>query len=464
MRPPSTARTAAFLLLASLIVAPILPACATVGYAEARNEDVPLKRGREEVPQDQGALARVFQDGTTLTVTAARACDIRETATVRRTARRDRINASPTLDWVLGGLGVGAVGAGAIVYADASKVHPRDDTSREYNPVGPDNARLAGGALVVAGAALASVALVDAVRTSGEEQETSVVELPGETVSRSVRCKRHPLVGAPVALALPGAKAPIPSGQTDAAGKLTVRLEQVLQDDSAAGATGEASVLVAGAKAGTISLAPLQFAVEEAAWKGLYKEGCSNPQSVDACKPVEDFLRRHPDGKHAQEARLLLGEAAPAIQGRRDEEAWRGVDPDACSEPKELSSVELACSLVRRYLADFPQGAHAAAARAALKKGEPLAAKQRRKAEQEAEKELAEEERRRKEEERKEKAEERKAKAEEQRRARKLRECVRSKCNALCKMKCPYSQSCREGCVELCVSSDQVSHLCEDPE
>jgi len=390
MRPPSTIRVGLFRLLSAAISGGIgLPGCATVGLSEARNEDVPLERGRQEVPREKGAVARVSQTGTTLIVAVTRVCDVRETRTVRRTARRDRVNSNPTVDWVFGGMGLVAIGAGTGIYLDASNVHPRDDTSRQYNPVGPDSARVLGGALVVTGAALASVAVVDIVRTSGEEQETNVVELPGEIVDRGVPCKSRPLVGVEVALRL-DEDTRVPIGRTDEVGRLTVKLDESLEETALSGAN--ARVVVGGRRAGDISLAPLRLALEEAAWKGLYKEGCTNPQSLDACNAVEDFLRRYPDGKHAQEARLLLGEAAPQLQRRRDAEAWKGVDPDACAKPKELSSVEQACASVRKYLDDFPNGEHAETARAALKKGEPLVEKQRKKAEREAARQRAAEE------------------------------------------------------------------------
>jgi hypothetical protein len=454
MSPPRAIRAGLLRLLVTGLCAAVgLPACATVGLSEARNEDVPVKRGRQEVPRDAGAAARVSQAGTALTVSVSRVCDVRETRTVRRTARRDRVNASPAADWVLGGLGVAAIGAGVGVYVDASNVHPRDDSSRQYNPVGADNARLLGGALVVTGAALASVAVVDVVRTSGEEEETTVVELPGETVDRGVPCKGRPLVGVDIALGLGDGKS-LPIGRTDETGRLTVKLDEALQDSVLSGT--KVPVLVGGKKAGEISVRPLRVALEEAAWKALYKEGCSNPQSLDACKAVEDFLQRYPDGKHAQRARLLLGEAAPALLKRRDEEAWKGVDPEACAKPKDLSTVERACAVVRKYLDEFPKGEHADAARAALKTGEPLVAKQRRREEQEATREAAEEERQQK-------AAERKERAEAEKAARKLRECIRRKCAAICKMKY-WSQSSRDGCVELCVGSDQVTYMCEGAE
>lgn len=444
-------------LLAQLLLGLSVCGCATVGYGDARNHDVVLKRGRQEVPREQGAVARVAQDGAELTVEVARACDVRETSTVRRTARRDRVNASPAVDWVFGVAGVTAIGVGVGVLADASKVAPHDQSSRQYNPVGPGNARLVGAGLIAAGVALGSVAVVDLVRTSGEEQETSVVEVPGDTIKRGVACKRRPLVGVPVSLALGGDGTPIPLGRTDDQGDLTVDLDDALEGDALVGATGEAAVLVAGAKAGAVSLGPVRVALEAADWKGLYKEGCSNPHAVDACKPVEDFLRKYPGGKHAEDARRVLREAAPAIQHIRDEKAWSGVAPDACSKPRDLTQVEAACAAVRQYLDGFPNGEHAEAARAALKSGEPLVARQRRKAEQEAAREQAREQR-------EEKAAEAKEKAEEAAAARKLKACVQRKCTAICSVRCPYSTSCRSGCIELCVSSDQVNYMCGDSE
>lgn len=457
MRPRPTFPSSTIRLLAGVLIGVTGTGCAAVGYSNPRNEDAPIKSWRQEVPRERGAVARVTQDGASLTVSVARACDVRETAKVRRTTRRDRVNASPAVDWVFGVAGVGAAGAGVAVLLDASKVAPNDQTSRQYNSVGPGNARLIGAGLIAAGVALGSVVVVDLVRTHGEQRETSVVDVPGETVDRGVPCKQRPLVGVPVALALPGGSGPVSLGHTDEHGKLTVQLDKALPGDAPVAATGEAAVLVAGAKAGTLSLAPLHSALERAAWKGLYQEGCTNPHSVDACKSVKDFLRRFPEGKHANEAKQLLHEAAPAIQRMRDEKAWKGVDPAACSNPKHLSQVEAACDAVKQYLDAFPKGEHADAARAALKKGEPLVAKQRKKVAFEAALTQAKEKR-------EEKAAEAKEKAEEAKAARKLKACVRRQCNAICSVKCPYSNRCLNGCIQLCVSSDQMNYRCGDSE
>lgn len=428
------------------LAATALPACATVGYSEARNVDVPFKRRQEEVPHEDGAVAQASQEGTTLTIAVTRVCDVREVSTVHRTAYRDRVNASPAVDWLLGVAGVAAVATGLGVYADASQVYPHNSTSRNYNPVGPGDARLAGAGLIVAGAALGSVVLVDLARTGGVEQEKSVVDVPGDTVASDARCRHHPIADEPVALEFRTDKPPIAVGQTDDDGKLVVLLGDGLKHDAIEGAADEAFVLVDGKKAGTLPVAPLEAAFEGAAWERVDRAGCSNPQSVGACEPVENFLREYPDGKHASAAHRLLREAAPTIQQMRDEQAWAGVDPDACSRPKDLSQVEAACAVVQRYLDSFPKGEHAAAARAALKKGAVPIAEQRRKVAQQAARERA------------------KQKAEDARAAYKLRACVRSKCNAICSMRCPWSDSCRRGCFDLCVSSDQAGSMCGESE
>jgi hypothetical protein len=433
-------------LLTLALAAAALPACATVGYSEARNEDVPFKRRQEEVPHEHGAVAQASLEGSTLTITVARVCDVRDVATVHRTTYRDRVNATPWVDWFLGVGGVAAVATGLGVYADASQVYPHDSTSRDYNPVGPGDARLAGAALIAAGAALESVVLVDLARTGGEEQEKSVVDVPGDTVASDTRCERHPLAVAPVALEFRTDKPPIAVGRTDDGGKLVILLGDGLKHDAIEGAADRAFVLVDGEKAGTMPVAPLETAFEGAAWEHVDEAGCSNPQSVGACESVESFLREYPDGKHAPAAHRLLREAAPAIQRMRDDQAWAGVEPDACSRPKDLSQVEAACAVVQRYLDSFPNGQHADAARAALKKGAVPIAEQRRKVAQQAARERA------------------KQKAEAARAAYKLRACVRSKCNAICSMRCPWSDSCRRGCFDLCVGSDQVGSMCGDSE
>ncbi|MEO7036603.1 MAG: hypothetical protein ABI335_22500 [Polyangiaceae bacterium] len=432
-----------------------------------------------------------------------------------RTTRAKRVNNSAALDWTFGGLGAGLAASGAVILVDSSKVYPNDASARQYNPLGPTGARLVGASLAAAGAALATIALVDVARSSGEDVKTELVNVPGAFVERGVRCKGIPLAGAPVLVTLPQERQPFEAGVTGADGRLAINLDAVVPADIVFRKDAHADVSVAGEPAGKVELTDLFSTRDEAEWARLNRPSCATSDSSTACLPVSRYLERYSEGAHAQEARALLAGAEPRLAGLRDEEAWGGtrgalatcatgkpedVELECTSGPLlafEQNGVACetsinrntttsgalneddyrarrawvdccavkggtpngpfrdACGALRSYVTQFPKGRHAADAANAIKTGDAALEKWRAARTKQRVQELAAEDAEEKREAEAKKAEERKEAAKQKQSENAEAQRQKRACIGTCKMHCSSSDAFRyQTCLDGCVESN----------
>jgi hypothetical protein len=123
---------------------------------------------------------------------------------------------------------------------------------------------------------------------------------------------------------------------------------------------------------------------DEAAWAQVVVAECTTPRDEGACDKVKAYLAKLPTGIHAAEARAAVEKGTAAIAAMLDERAWNAANLGACRDPKESTD----CDGVKKYMNDFPSGAHVAEAREAIDatrgKLEKLAAKEDKEAERES--------------------------------------------------------------------------------
>jgi hypothetical protein len=170
-----------------LSVATLGMGCATVQYRDVRTTDKPVGKVVKEVPK-KGAAAEVRQSGSTVVLTVAQACDRQEFRNVARTVDQEAFNASPTADYVALGAGILLAGAGVGTYVDAPNVYPKDENSRQYNPIGPGPAKAMGIGSMAAGGTLLLIPIIDAVRAAGTESvRSSVTTGPRRARSSSLK-------------------------------------------------------------------------------------------------------------------------------------------------------------------------------------------------------------------------------------------------------------------------------------
>ena len=504
-------RGAALLLLAACASS----GCATIGLTSPRFEDSPVRTTKEQVPAAEGRFVSIEQTGPNVSLAATRACDVRESTTVRRRTRSERVNRSAALDWTFGALGAGLAASGAVVLVDSSKVYPNDTSARQYNPLGPTGARLVGGSLAAAGAALATIALVDVARSSGEDVSTELMSVPGAFVERGVRCNGIPLTGAAVLVTLPKERAPFDAGVTGPDGRLAINLDAVVPADTVFRKDAHADVTVAGESVGKVELASLYSA----------RDGLNGASSTDhpALTPTPPPLAHRflvtlnatPTELTRRRRACSLAGAEPRLAALRDEEAW-GRTGDAlatCSagKPEDLelectfgpfttfeqngvvceTSINQnttlvrapnaddygtqrgyidccavkdgtpkgpfrdACSALRSYVTEFPKGRHVADAANAIKTGDAALEKWRAARTKHRAQELAAEDAKEKREAEEKKAEERKEAAKQKQAKSAEAERQRRACAGTCKMHCSTSDAFRyQTCLDGCVESN----------
>lgn len=99
---------------------------------------------------------------------------------------------------------------------------------------------------------------------------------------------------------------------------------------------------------------------DENAWALAMPALCATPRAPNACDGVREYLKSHPDGRYAEEARQMLI-LAPAEMERHqaDTMAWSRSGFHGCRSTGR-------CEGVLAYLESHPDGAHAAEAREIL--------------------------------------------------------------------------------------------------
>lgn len=332
-------------------------ACAPVGLGPPKTLDAPLAQRTGEVPYGLGTVATLEQQGALVKLAAYRRCKLVEQTVMRRTATRERVNLAPELDWALGATGAALAVSGVVVLVDSGSVYESNIDSRTYNPVGPSNARVIGGTLVAAGLGLAAVALVDQARASGFQQHTEAVAVDGRTLNDRVPCSQSVIAEADVALAF-GAAEPTFVGRTGKNGVLTFEPDAFVPPGAELNSDGKLTILVDEAPVGEISTAALYGQREARAYSGLDAKLCTEPASVDACAPWQQFLVRYPAGVHAAAARDVLVTAEPRLVALRDKAAWAEAERQIplCKAAKTLVTLDAACKPLREYQAAYPSG------------------------------------------------------------------------------------------------------------
>ncbi len=103
---------------------------------------------------------------------------------------------------------------------------------------------------------------------------------------------------------------------------------------------------------------------DDAMWFAIETVRCKVPARVEACDQVRNYLRRRPNGLHAQEANDLLSAAAPALEKlQKEENAWQKANHGECARRRSTD----VCVGVEAYEIQFPTGMHADEAHRLLK-------------------------------------------------------------------------------------------------
>ncbi len=335
--------------------------CAPMSVGAPVVTDVP--RGSEERARPNGATdAAITRDGMAIEVQLSDHCDVQRFDRFERTTIREHHNDAPQNDWYAGIGGALIGGAGALAVAEPSRMTPSDG-SRSATEV-----RGGGFALIGLGAALLAVPVIDYVRAHREaEHKVERVEEPGPLVRRDTRCGPPP-GGTEVLARYPGSRT-LSLGRTDARGTIRADLDALTPPDLLF--RRDATVALDG-PSGTLGELPLADVYDHrdaAAWRAAEATECSTSVEEQACVAHVTYVARYPDGTHAGQARVAIEAARQRRRAFADEAAWALLDGGACRVPakNDVAVIETACSPVQQYLAEYPDGLHADAAREILK-------------------------------------------------------------------------------------------------
>lgn len=354
--------------------------CADIQLRPANIQEDVVSAKNEERPVEGEVSPKLVQDESDVTITALRTCETFRVQEIRKTSTRERYNASKGKTWTFGITGVAATGAGIGLMVDSANVHPKDETSRTYNPTGQGAALGYGVALTAGGVALTTIAIVDAVRASGTETRTwkNVTE-DGDPLSKGP-CLGVPAPGVEVFVSAHGnADADqVLAGTTDASGQYRLDLDAALPRNFA-WQSKTLDVLVQGQVVGTLDGSRVFERREAATWSSLDKDRCEEPKHSSDCAEVEAILKQYPGGPNQMDAEALLSRAEAKLEVLRDDEAWASIPAEAkeacverSTDPRNYNDT---CSPFLGYQEAFPKGRHASEAEAILVGAEKAAAR-----------------------------------------------------------------------------------------
>jgi hypothetical protein len=103
---------------------------------------------------------------------------------------------------------------------------------------------------------------------------------------------------------------------------------------------------------------------DDAAWFAIDTVKCKVPTRAESCDLLRNYVRRHPNGTHTQEANDILAAVQPTLERlEKDAVAWQKANRFECSRMRSTD----ACAGVEAYEIQFPTGVHADEARRLLK-------------------------------------------------------------------------------------------------
>jgi hypothetical protein len=153
---------------------------------------------------------------------------------------------------------------------------------------------------------------------------------------------------------------------------LVVDLDQVIPDEVSLTPRMRVQLDAAGHSAGSLDLSALYQLREERAYARAQTDACANASKVTSCNRLRTFIEDYPDGPHAGTAQAVLNKSMPVIDAMADDQAWGQVPVDGCAKSKaeSVEETKTACKPVQDYLTRYPQGRHQQQAQKALEQAQ----------------------------------------------------------------------------------------------
>lgn len=319
---------------------------------------------RDSVVPGAAIEARVEQDGNAVTLSATGTCDLHRIVTVDRVVAHPSTSGSSGGSWgnlgVVGGLmlGGGGILGGSLVINEAT-------TTPTVNP----GAKVVGGAILgLLGLGMTGVMIWTLTPGASAQSSTYTTVERGERddglVESNVPCEDVNRIPAflPITGRLPGPKpVEIALGSTDNRGKLRFDVAEAVPPELIADPATPRTmpIYIRGVNAAIIRIGA---GVEPAGptWDAAAAAACVAVTTVEACAPVERYLRDFPTGLHVADARLALSRteaARAAVASARQKEQLRQVEADARAAAATRAAREGTLAACRKICAASCKGA-----------------------------------------------------------------------------------------------------------
>lgn len=328
----------------------VLVGCVKIGERPPVHQDRLIRTDEVESPT-KGVFALVKPEGTRLHLSIDKACDITRVQIVDRTTVVEHFNEESERTWLTAGAGVVGIGAGAGFILDVFETKSgAQDPAKDTN---------FGVALVGAGVALTTIAIIDAVRASSSTTTPEgEVTVPGAVLKRSVKCEVHPVSGTEVEGTFGGEVVTL--GTTDSMGYLEVDLDAAIPSHIAIERGERMSLSVAKEPAGVVDLSAVGAARSARWYSKLDLKRCEEPTRVDDCDPLRGFLRDYPDAVESPEVRRVLRVGEPRELILLDDQFWSEIQATRCADTSVVDprEIEKSCTEAAQYRKQFPSGRH----------------------------------------------------------------------------------------------------------
>lgn len=309
---------------AAVVALGLLPlGCFELHNGESKTSE-DIEKTEPIATQSGSFTASMKADGPVVTVQVKAHCSLVEQQTVKITTHYERTLDDGVVPFLtaLGLIGSLPLTGGVAMLADAPNVYTSDPHSRTYNSTGQETVIGVGVALTVVGVGMVSIPIVNAIRAAGTKDEDTTTTRQGRTLRGDAECDGSLALQARTVTGKSSSGQVFTLGSTDAEGRMSTNLKQVLGQPGIFGNVAppvSLGIYVDTQYVGEIDTAEIVQGLaadkekqDETTWATANVRGCAEGKNEQACAAVRQYLQLFPNGHHAKEAADLVSKISAA--------------------------------------------------------------------------------------------------------------------------------------------------------